>query len=89
MAKKFALEEDSSDHLDGVGALFTPSVKKEIQQKEKKAEALINLDEDAELASYLLTMERGLLKKLKNMSTDTRKSIKEIILIAIKSYYKI
>jgi len=89
MGRKFELEDDKSDHLDGVGVLFTPSVKKEIQQKEKKAEAPINLDEDTELASYLLTMERGLLKKLKNMSTDTRKSIKEIILIAIKSHYKI
>ncbi len=88
MAKRFELE-DSSSHLDGVGALFTPSVQKEKQQKEKKEEVLTDLDDDKELASYLLTMERGLLKKLKNRSTDTRKSIKDLILTAITNYYKI
>lgn len=88
MAKRFQME-DSNSHLEGVGALFKGSVKNAEQQKEKKQEPLTNPDEDTELASYLLTMERGLLKKLKNMSTDSRKSIKDIILIAIKSHYKI
>ncbi|MVN22961.1 hypothetical protein [Mucilaginibacter arboris] len=88
MAKRFEMEDNSS-HLEGVGALFKGSVKKDEQQKEKKEEALADLDDDKELVNYLFSMERGLQKKLKNMSTNSRKSIKEIILIAIKSHYKI